>query len=202
MPTCLRPATLPAISAVVCGLNLGQIVALLFQRRQAAPSFATEATLKTLAAWTPLLAAPDDTKVVKSPEFASGKIPGTAPVFLFENSNDSIDGQGVYVGEDPVKAAGTFLSTPPDIITQLKAYEDESRPGLTNGLTAYLITGDGRIVSSALAGIKITNFHVGSRDLEGFRTLDKNNFGFTLAAGWDRDLVITTPSFDARTQLV
>lgn len=204
---CSRPAAIPTISKVDCGINLGQIVAVIFQRRQPTAPFATEAALKTKAAWDAFLLALDATRAQKTPEFAGFKIPGSEAVYVGENSNESIDGQGTFVGYNAVKVTGQFQSTPPDIITALRGYEGESAPGLTDGLTAYFITGDRRIVAkkydggTSLSGIPVSNFNIGSRNLEGFRTLDSNAFGLTLAPDWDRDLVIVTPSFDPRALL-
>ena len=202
---CSRPAALTSISKVDCAINLGQFAAILFQRKQADAPFATEAAMKLLANWTAFLGADDSTKVVKTPEFVGFKIPGTEAVYVGENSNDSLDGQGVFVGYNAAKATGNFQSVPFDIIAQLKDFEGESAPALTDGLTGYLVTSDRRILAvkqgTGLGGIPMTNFNVADRNLDGFRTLDGNAFGFTLAPGWSKDLVVITPSFDPRALL-
>ena len=201
--TCTRPAALTAISAFTCALHFDQIVALLIQRGQSAPSFATEAVMKTLAAWTPLLAAVGDTKVIKTPEFAGYVVPGSEAQFADENSNASIDGAGYFTGYNSVKAKGEFIGLPSDIRTQLALIEDESRPGLNPGTTAYWILRDGRIVynkdaAGNIGGIPFTNFNVSSLDLQGLKSLNKNAFGLTLDGGWDKTIQVVQPSFNPR----
>jgi|GEM_PF-3038749 len=206
MATCTRPAALTAISAVVCGINLGQIVAAVFQRQQDDAPFATEAAAKVLANWTALLTAADDTKMVKTPEFPGFKIPSSEPQYINENSNESIDGLGTFVGFNSVKATAVFESLPFEIAEEIRTLADESTAGLTQGLTGFLITGDRRILARKLAdgkiaGIDLYNFYLASRGLEGLKTTDKLPFGFSLAPDWDKDLVLITPSFDPRKAL-
>ncbi|MGI4871377.1 MAG: hypothetical protein ACRYFX_09380 [Janthinobacterium lividum] len=206
MATCTRPNALTAISAVSCAVHFDQIVALLIQRGQSTPSFATEAVMKTLAAWTPLIAAPDGTKVIKTPEFAAFVVPGSEAQFADENSNNSVDGNGYFTGYNSVKAKGEFIGLPSDVRTQLALIEDESRPGLSPGTTAYLVLRDGRLVYSKdaagnIGGIPFTNFNVSSLDLQGLKTLNKNAFGLTLDGTWDKTIQVVQPSFNPRTQL-
>lgn len=208
MPTCTRPDSLPTISKVDCGIDIGQMVAIIFQRQQLAAPFATEAAAKLLAGYTTFLAASDRTKMVKSPEFANFVIPGTEAVYVGENSNESIGGTGRFAGYNAAKATGEFQSTPFDIIKQLKPFEDESTPGLTDGLTGIIVTLDGSLLfkkfdatGTGLGGIPLTNFNVADRQLDGFRAIDKNKFGFTLEPGWSLDLVRVKPSFNPRTLL-
>ena len=205
--SCVRPPALTAISRVDCQVHFGQLVGLLFQRTQTTPSFATQAAMNTLAAWTPLLAALDATKVIFAPLFAGFVVPGSAAVYVDENSNNSIDGLGFYAGANAVKAAGDFLGLPSAVKAQLALLGDESRPGLSPGLSAYWVTGDGRIVynqdpeSNAIGGIPLTNFNIDSLKLDGFRTENKNAFGFTMPANWDAALQVTTPAFNPRLAL-
>lgn len=206
MATCNRPAALSAISAVTCAIHFDQIVKLLIQRGQSVPTFANEAALKVLANWTPLLAAPDGTKVIKTPEFASFVVPGSEAVYIDQNSNNSIDGAGTYVGTNSVTATGEFIGLPSDVAAQLDLVTDESAPGLQPGVGAYWVLRDGRLVYSKdaagnISGIPFTNFNVSDLDLQGFRTLNKNKFGLSLAPGWSRTLQVVTPSFNPRTQL-
>jgi hypothetical protein len=199
---CSRPAALTAIAAVLCGIDFDQFVCIIAQRSQDVPSFATEAEMKTLAAWTPLLTAPGNTKIVKFPEFAGFTLPSSEAQFADENSNASIDGVGTYTGLSLVKPTGLFLSTPFDVLDQVRALEEESRAGLEVGLTFYFITRDGRIVHKNLAGIEIANFNVGSVGSEGYKAANKIPFSFTLPGDWDRGgLQITKPNFDIRRAL-
>lgn len=205
MPTCTRPDSLPTISKVDCGIDIGQMVAIIFQRQQLTAPFATEAAAKVRAAYDAFLEADDGTKMVKSPEFANFTIPGTEAVYVGENSNESIGGTGRFVGYNATKAAGEFQSTPFDIIKQLKPFEAESVPGLADGLTGIIVTLDGSLLfkrfdatGTGLGGIPMTNLNIADRELLGFRTIDKNKFGFTLEPGWSQDLVLVKPSFNPR----
>ena len=206
MATCTRPAALSGISKFSCATHFDQFIGILMQRGQATPSFATEAELKSLAKWTPLLAAPDGTKVVKTPEFANGVIPGSEPQFADQNSNASIGGLGYFTGFNTVQATGEFIGLPSDIRTQLSLLEEESRPGLDPGLTGYIILLDGRLVynkdeQGIISGVPLTNFYVGSLNLQGFKTLNRNAFGFTLDGTWDKNLQVVKPDFNPRTAL-
>ncbi|TPG66078.1 hypothetical protein [Hymenobacter nivis] len=207
MASCTRSASLAAIAKVLCAVHFDQIAALALQRTQATPSFATEAEIKTLAAWTPLLTAAGNTKVVKTPEFADFTVPGSEPQFEGQNTNATIGGLGYFAGLNAVQPKGNFYGLPSDVRTQLSLLQDESAPGLDPGLTAYFLLTDGRIVYSKdpttgnIGGIPITNFYVGSLDLGGLRALNKNGFGFSLAGDWDKNIQVVQPSFNARQAL-
>jgi hypothetical protein len=179
--------------------------ALIFQRAQEEPSFATEAELKTLAAWTPLLTASDDTKVQITPEFSGLTLPGSEPQFAEQNTNNSIDGNGYFTGYNSVQPKGNFTGLPSAIRKQLAAYEDESRPGLDPGLTAFILLNDGRLVydykDEVISGIPLTNFYMASLNTEGFKSLNQNAFGFSLDGQWDTDIQVATPTFRARQAL-
>lgn len=204
--TCKRPDALTAISKFDCAVHFGQLVALLIQRGQDAPSFATEAELKTLAAWTPLLAAPGATKVIKTPEFAGFVFPGSEPQYADENSNNSIDGNGYFTGFNSVKPTGKFVGIPSAIKAELSLVSDESRPGLNPGTTFYGITGDGRLIydlddDGAIRGIPFVNFYVGSLSSQGLKANNENAFGLTLPGEWDKNVQIVKPSFNPRIAL-
>jgi hypothetical protein len=206
MATCTRPAALTGISKFQCAVHFGQIVALLFQRGQTTPSFASEAELKELDAWTDLMAALDGTKVTKTPEFPGFVIPGSEPTYADENSNNSIDGIGYFTGFNSVKPTGKFVGIPSEIKSQLQTNADESRPGLDPGLTMFPITGKGQIIytkdaQGIIAGIPLTNFYVGSLASQGFNANNENGFGLTLDGEWDKNWQIVTPNFNPRTAL-
>lgn len=207
MASCTRPAALTTVSKVACPVHFYQMCALLLQRAQPTPSFATEAVMKTLAAWTPLLTAPDGTKIVKTPEFSGFQIPGSEPQYAEQNSNNSIDGLGYFTGFNSVQAKGIFTGLPSDIRTQLATFQDESAAGLDPGIGAYILLNDGRIVyqkdptTGAIGGISFTNFYVASLKLDGYKALNTNEFGLSLPGEWDKNIQVMTPSFNARTAL-
>jgi hypothetical protein len=206
MATCTRPAALTTISKVACAIHFGQMCALLLQRAQDTPTFATEAELKTLAAWTPLLTAPDGTKIVKTPEFAGFQIPGSEAQYAEQNTNNSIDGLGYFTGFNSVAAKGQFIGLPSDVRTQLATFQDESEAGLDPGLTAFILLNDGRLVynkdaAGNISGIPFTNFYVASLKLDGYKAKNTNDFGISLPGDWDKNIQVTTPSFNARQKL-
>jgi hypothetical protein len=204
--SCARPTALTSISKFDCAVHFGQLVALLIQRGQDTPTFANEAALKLLANWTPLLIAPDDTKVIITPEFAGFAFPGSEPQYQDENSNNSIDGNGYFTGFNSVKPAGKFVGIPSSLKAQLSLISDESRPGLDPGTTFFGITGDGRLIydlddAGAVRGIPFTNFYVGSLKSDGLKANNENAFGLTLNGEWDKNVQIVKPSFNLRTAL-
>jgi len=204
--SCTRPAVLTSISKFDCALHFGQIVALLFQRAQATPSFATEVELQTLAKWTPLLTATDGTKVIITPEFPGFVIPGSEPQYADENSNNSIDGTGYFTGFNSVKPTGKFVGIPSDIKKQLSLVRAESEAGLNPGMTTFPITGDGRLIydlddNGVIRGIPFVNFYTGSLSTQGFNAKNENAFGLTFTGEWDNNVQITKPLFNARLAL-
>ncbi|NML67615.1 hypothetical protein HHL22_20635 [Hymenobacter sp. RP-2-7] len=207
MANCVRPDAIASISKVACAVHFYQMCALLLQRAQDTPSFANEAAMKTLAAWSALLTADDGTKIVKTPEFAGFQIPGSEPQYAEQNTNNSIDGLGYFTGFNSVQAKGQFIGLPSDIRTQLATYQEESAAGLDPGMTAYILLNDGRIVyqkdptSSAIGGIPFTNFYMASLKLDGFKANNTNDFGLSLPGDWDKNLQVLTPSFNARLKL-
>jgi len=203
---CKRPDALTPISKFDCAVHFGQLVALLIQRGQSTPSFASEAELKTLAAWTALLAATNGTKVIITPEFAGFTFPGSEPQYADENSNNSIDGNGYFTGFNSVKPAGKFVGIPSALKAQLALISDESRPGLNPGSTFYGITGDGRLIydlddAGKIRGIPFVNFYVGSLKSEGLKANNENAFGLTLDGTWDKNVQIVKPDFNPRLAL-
>jgi hypothetical protein len=207
MASCTRPAALTAITPFNCAEHFGQIVLLLIQRGQSAPSFATEAELQTLAVWTALLTAPGPTKVIKTPEFAGFVIPGSEPQYADENNNNSIDGNGYFTGFNAVKVTGKFVGIPSAIKKQLDLLEDESRPGLNPGTTAFPVTRDGRLIydmtdAGIIRGLPFVNFFRGGTSSQGLNANNENAFGLTLPDGkWDRNVQIIKPDFNPRTDL-
>jgi hypothetical protein len=208
MATCTRPAAIASISKLACAVHFYQMCALLLQRAQDTPSFATEAEMKTLAAWTPLLTAPDGTKIQKTPEFSGFQIPGSEPQYAEQNTNNSIDGLGYFTGFNSVQAKGQFTGLTSEIRSQLATYQDESAAGLDPGMTAFILLNDGRIVyeldpnTDAISGVSFTNFYLASLKLEGFKALNSNEFGISLPGDWDRNIQVMTPNFNARQKLV
>lgn len=206
MANCTRPAALTAISPLTCAVDFDQMVRLFLQRAQDTPTFATETELASLAAWTPLIAATGGTKIIGTPLFAGFVVPGSEPQYAEENSNNSIDGNGYFTGFNAVKATGKFSGLPSDIKSQLALVQDESAAGLDPGMTAYILTRDGRLVyqkdaSGKIGGIPFTNFYVASLNLQGLKAKNENAFGLSLPGDWDKDIQVVKLGFNGRTAL-
>jgi FtsZ-interacting cell division protein ZipA len=57
-----------------------------------------------------VLAAADITKVVMSPALSSAVIPMSESTFEGENSNDSLNGLGFYLGENNIRVTAMVVS--------------------------------------------------------------------------------------------
>ncbi|MDF7810716.1 hypothetical protein [Hymenobacter sp. YC55] len=197
MATCTRPASLTAPAKVDCAVHFGQIVRFAYRRRITAAAFATEAAMKTLAAWTAALTATDETKIILTPIFTSFVIPGSEAQFAGENDNSSVNGKGYLTGYNAVKPTGSFVGLPGDIKGTLELLEDESRAELgSDPVELWGITPDNRIISLGVKGIPFSNYYISSVDSQGFKALNLNTFGFSLDGKWDKGVTITQAEFD------
>ncbi|MBA9078312.1 hypothetical protein [Rufibacter quisquiliarum] len=199
--TCTLPSSLTAITLSDCELKLDQIVTFLVQRGQpsnpATPIFGTEAAFKALATWTPLLAATDDTKVVKTPEFSGLVIPSSEGQFEGGGDNSTIDGIAIYKGEGPVDVTGGMFRNLTSTTRQdlLKLVNEPN-------LTVYMVNRHGNIFAkSDYNGIPIKNFRLGSTGSEGYNEDNKTPFSFSLQEGWDNDLIMVKADFNPRYDL-
>lgn len=202
---CPLPAALTTLVNPDCPFRFDQIVKIAFMQRQPGASpFATEADMKLLATWTPLLAAVDETKVAASPIFAGFVVPKSEPLVQGGNDNSTFAGLEQYYGEGSVRATGTFQNmTSASLLAldELTQFSLSTATGTSN-LTAYLINKDGYIFySGAQYGIPIFNFRVGGTGSEGLNRPNVNDFSFNLIAGWDRALKVVKPTFDPLTEL-
>lgn len=200
--SCTRPAALTPITQPTCEVKFDQVIRLAFQRRQSAAPFANEAAFKLLSNWTALLAAADETKVTVSPLFAGMTIPQSEGLFEGGNDNTTIDGNEVYKGEGFVKVTGTFTGLTAAIAEELRTLTAESAPGLSDGLTLFMINREGDIIhDDAYRGIPVSNFRISSVGSEGYGAGNKHAFSFSMAGDWDAGVGITTPSFNPRFDL-
>lgn len=199
---CPLPESLTAVPVQDCLFRMDQIVRFAFARRSA-PPFATEAAIKLLATWTPLLTAADETKVVMSPIFAGFVIPGSEGQFTGGNDNTTINGVRLYGGEQNVTATGVFSNMSPAVKTALDALTQYSVAGSlgTTDLGLIPINKDGKIFPKNLGFIPIFNFRVGSRGSEGYNANDTHGFSFDLLPNWDEGLLAIEPAFDALVDL-
>jgi hypothetical protein len=183
--------TLPNQIDLTCATDLDQIVRIAFQKPQATPSFVTLTPITDVDTWTTLLAASDDTKVVLSPATANVVIPSSEAVYVGENSNESINGLGYYLGENNIRVTGEISSANQlviDALADLACFSDVSLGA--SQLTAYFfirrIKGVSRVVAKGsdvagdYVGFQIFNFRVSSVGSEGYQTKSKYMFSFDM----------------------
>lgn len=201
---CPLPAALTDIPVSACPFRFDQIVRVLYQRRQTATSFATEALMKVLANWTALTAATDDTKVVVSPIFSGFVIPSSEPITVGGNDNSTFNGIREYYGEGAVTATGNFKNISSDVKAAMQLLTQESLAssvGVSN-LTAYFVNKDGVIFyTDDQRGIPVYNARIGSVGSEGLNAPNVTPFGFDLQPEWDTAIKAVIPSFDPLTEL-
>lgn len=195
---CPIPTEIVAIPAFTCGEDFAQIQKIVFQRRQSVAPFATLAAAATLANWTALKTAADATKVVSTPFFENFVIPGVEAITEGGDDNTTLDGVAVVVGQTTPIPTGNFRSLPAATFAALQLYNCEP------DLTVYFINEFGKIIvysenGTTAAGIPISEWYIGDKNVAGKNSQDKNMFRFALRAGWQKKTKIVTPTdFNAR----
>lgn len=191
---CTCPTVLPNLSDVTCPSDMDQVVKIAFQLKQASAPFNTvDGAITAANSWNILAAKSDATKIVYSPATANVVIPSSEGVFAGEDSNESVNGVGYYLGETLVKVTGELHSVPQEVVNaldELSCYSDATL-GQSN-LTAFLflrrIKGTSRVVAKAgtsagdYEGFEIFNFRISSVGSEGYNSKDKYMFSFTMLA--------------------
>ena len=127
---CPLPAAITTLSAVTCNENLGQIVKLAIQRKQATAPFPDQTSgvggAALLASWTVFKGAVDDTKITTTPEFSELTIPQVEGITYGGDDNSTIDGATLIVGGSTIRVTGQFLGLPAANLVELKAYSCEN----------------------------------------------------------------------------
>jgi hypothetical protein len=183
--------TLPNQIDVTCASDLDQIVKIAFQKPQASAPFITADPISDVDSWTALLAASGDTKIVLSPATANVVIASSEAVYIGENSNESVNGLGYYVGENNIRVTGEIHSPSQDVIDALNELSCFSDVTLgSSQLTVFMfvrrIKGVSRVVAKSgasagdYAGFQIFNFRVSSVGSEGYQTKSKYMFSFDM----------------------
>jgi hypothetical protein len=197
---CPPPASLEEIPAQECPVRFDQIVKFFFQRKQTAPSFTTT-TLLAQATWTPLLAASDDTKVIKSPLVPNVVIPPGEVLKEGGNDNTTINGIPRLNGMGFVAVTAQLQDAEAAVAEAIRALASESAilAGYTN-LWMYMVNRFGQIITavdgSNCPGIEVYNVCAGDTGTEGLNKSNINNLTFDLAPGWSRNVQMFTPSFN------
>lgn len=195
---CPQPTALTAIPALTCGENLGQIVKIAFQRKQASAPFPSKVGSGSgdaglLASWTALKAASAGTKVTVTPFLENVIVPPIEAITEGGDDNTTLDGMPIVTGATIVQVTGNFRSITAAILTVLKKYNCEP------DLTVYLINEFGYIIGwsvggTTFQGIDINNWFIADGGSEGKNTHDKTMFRWNLRYGWRDNLVIVKPA--------
>ncbi len=197
---CPLPDAITDIPDVSCGLSIKQIQKFILARRSA-NAFATLVLPASLANWTTLLTATDDTKHQVTPFVESVVIPQSEPILEGGDDNTTLDGAPLVVGAGQIRATGLFAELSSAALVALKTYNCES------DLMIYFINQDGKIwgnnpSGTIFTGMPITSFFIGDSGNEGLNARDKSPVGFNLRYGWRDKLVSIVPTdFDARYDL-
>lgn len=201
MPTplyaCPLPAALPAIPNQDCMVAVGNIIAVALQRKQTVSPFTTT-SIKTQAAWTPLIAASDLTaiKIVNVQNFES--TPGEP---ITEGGNDQTTFRGrkkvKYMGYTDFTAMAEGVSHAyAKALAQLTKFSALS--GQRSDLTCYLLTDENYVISAdTFAGFEIWAWMVADVKKGGAFKME-DNYALTWSADyqWSHDAVSTQASFD------
>lgn len=199
---CPPAASLATIPDQVCAEDLKQVQRAFITRRDQG-QFADEAAFAAQATWTPLFAAVDSTKIVKTPLFENLIIPVGEPITEGGGDNTTLNGEEIVLGTGPIVVTGTFRSIQNAIIQVMQGIACESKPGINPGLGIILANEFGQLIASQPLGagnpveaIDITSLYVPDAGNEGKNTDDKSNFRWNFRDGWRNGLILVTPDFD------
>lgn len=193
---CPLDTKLTAVPETTCPFDFGQIAKIAFQQRQSAKSF-TAITIKSLATWTPLLAASDVTKVVMSPIVNNPVIPKSEILKEGGNDNTTLKGMPQINGLGHVEMTAIIKSISDATKQALQALFPFSQimPGLTN-LYAFFITSDNKIIAGADGvGIYVYGVAISDPGSDGFAKKNECTFQLSLPGGWS-DNIIVVPATD------
>jgi hypothetical protein len=205
---CPLGTALPDINLQDCPSEFGQLQKLVVMRVKKADGSLNEIeNPEVIASWTTAKTAVDDTKVVVLPMVHNPSVtPGDSKIFG-ENSNETPDGAGIVMGENPTTLAGNFAQQPMNVIQQIKALECE-KIGVFMINAAGQIFGkkgtetEGETPSTALKPIPIKAFFVKAPELGNSENPMKSDFQCKMDWDWYHDTMTVTPTdFDALLEL-
>jgi hypothetical protein len=188
---CSCESVLPNLIDVSCPEDMDQIVKMAFQLVQADATFDSTDSIDLANSWNALLAASDTTKITLSPALSNVVVPASEGNFTGEDSNESVNGVGFYLGENIIKVTGEILSAPQavvDAMDQLSCFSDATlgQSKLTVFFFLRRIKGISRVVAKAgstagdYSGFEVFNFRVSSPDNAGYNTKTKYMWSLTM----------------------
>lgn len=205
---CPAAAALPNIPDFMCAESFGQIQKVAFQRlykdNGGKNSFTDTEGIGSKGAWTPLLSAKDDTKVVVSPYIQAPTAEAGAPR-TFGGGNETLGGIEEIIGREPTTFTAVMRKMPQSLIKALKELQCESD---SQNLGVYLFDENGAIgalkdpAKTAHYPIPIRSLFIGDKTLGGFEAPDSNAIQWTFLPNWSDDLAIIVPgNFNPLTDL-
>ena len=192
---CPAPEVLETIPEQECAEIIDQIDMMLLQIIQDAPSF-TAATILLQATWSPLMAANDATKVVKSPYLPNVVIPRGEILKEGGNDNSTINGIPKLNGRSFVGVTMELHNANRTIRAAFRKMASQSalQPGVTR-IWAYFVNRFGQIIANADgSGFPVYNVMVGDPGTDGFNKDTIANLSFDLAPGWADNMQVFTPA--------
>ena len=198
--SCPLPTALTAIPAVTCDVNIGQIVRVAFQRKQASLPFVNGVNgIEDKASWDTFIAAADDTKIVITGDSVSNPVLEAGDAVTFGGGgNDTAYGKTLITDVNPTTFTVEFQGLSSEAATAMKDLMCE------NDLTCVFINNSGKIVASTDGtdheGFRLEAMFMGDRGNQGYGSFDTHQMQFQLPTGWDNTLAIVEPStgFDPR----
>lgn len=201
---CPPSGTLTEIPSQLCDVNMGQIVRVAFQRRQASAPF-VEGTnpISEKASWDAFMGASDDTKIViTSDNVSNPTIEAGEAVTFGGGDNSTAYGTTLITDGNPSTFSVDFLGQSREQIEAMQELVCES-----SNLTCYFINNSGQIIASFdgtdYAGFKVEAPFVGDSGNQGYGSFDTTMMTFQLPYGWSKTREIVDPAtgFDPRYDL-
>lgn len=203
---CPAPSTLTEIIAELCGVDLGQVQKIGFQR----PGFNFNASadpaqdILELATWQALKTADDATKVVVTPLIgADPTIEAGEAITTGGGDNSTLNGAEEVEGVNPSLFSTMFKSLSSKVERAMQALNCE------RNLVVYFFLQGGRIAVAEVTpdtpgiykGFDVTSFFMSDRNNAGYGTKDTHSMRFSLSEGYSNNLVILKPNFNPLTEL-
>ena len=198
---CPAPTTLTEIGLLTCGVNIGQIQRMAFQRIGSTFDGVASDILE-LADWQAFMSAVDDTKIVVTPLIGGDPvIEAGEAITNGGGDNSTLNGVEEVECVNPASFSCIFKSLPASVEKAMKALICE--PNLR---VLFFLQG-GKIAVQEVTAPEYEGFllsgqpFVSDRNNAGYGTKDTVSMSFSLAEGWSDDLVILTPNFNPLTDL-
>lgn len=201
---CPVSASLADVPIDLCPESMGQVQKAIMQRVFTIGSTRNQiADPKTLASWTPLLAAADGTKAVQTPYLqAPTTEPGAAKTY--GGGNETLGGIELIIGREPTSFTANILRSKQNTIKALKEYQCEN-------VGVWIIDENGMIgciaddpeTPTAFYPIPVSGFFVGDKTFGGAEAPDMNTVQWKFLPNWSDNFVMVKPTdFNALTDLI